>query len=426
MVNLLHNLLHLIVIPVVGQYRQVLGEVVVGFLDHSPQSFLRAVKDVDHVCTDTRINIVSKKEESVHSSLEESLLTNASMAMSWTLHSNQVWQFLGLDKQSNNIRRQSFRDKPSCQSISAIHSSITSSYTNRSCIIPWLSPAGVCHVMQMYSHIRWWGDSLTRHTVQGLFMTLSGNFRYGGFPNVPEMSNIIYSRCSCDGQFSESTMCRDFGAGKLVIPDDARKLGFCRHAKFFSPFSFTWFSSLPDGTLKSDTSFLCTNDSKPKFLYLQGGAHFATNAETFLYLLVLPIFESINRTVNSCPYNVSSSIRIAMSGVNICDKSVSAKYPMQSDANSIRFTRRLVELLREKYPLVPVVVIDFLSITGEAIADGRTSDGYHFLSDINLIKAMTILNVMRAMAEDPAFQVPFKIGPSIAKWKLRRPGRTYS
>lgn len=410
-------LLIVLVIPVTESYRQVISEL--GFFDHSPQSFLRSMRDVDHVCSDPQINIVSKKEDS-HSSLNESLLANTSMEMSWTLHSNQIWQFLGLDKQPKHIRRQSFRDKPACQSISAIHSSITSAYSNRSCIVPWLSPAGVCQVMQMYSNIRWWGDSLTRHTVQGLFMTLGGNFRYGGFPNVPEMNSNIYTRCNCDGQFSESTVCRDFGAGKLVIPDDARKLGFCSHAKHFSPFSFMWFSSLPDGTLKTDTSFLCTNDSKVKFLYLQGGAHFATNAETFLYLLVLPIFESINRTVTSCPYNISSTIRIAMSGVNICDKSVSAKYPTQSDANSIRFTHRLVELLREKYPLVPVVVIDFLSVTGEAIAGGRTSDGYHFLSDINLIKAMTILNVMRAMAEDPTYQVPFRIGPSIAKWKLRQ------
>eukprot|EP01036_Dinobryon_divergens_P028112 gene28112-37007_t len=383
------------------------------------------MKDVSHICSDTRINIVSRKEDS-HSSLEESILANTSMEMSWTLHSNQIWQFLGLDRQPKYIRRQSFRDKPACQSISAIQSSITSAYSNRSCIIPWLSPAGVCQVMQMYSHIRWWGDSLTRHTVQGLFMTLSGNFRYGGFPNVPELNSNIYSRCNCDGQFSESTMCRDFGTEKLVISDDARKLGFCSYTKNFSPFSFIWFSSLPDGTLKTDTSFLCTNDLKPKFLYLQGGAHFATNPETFLYLLVLPIFESINRTVTSCPYNISSTIRIAMSGVNICDKSVSAKYPTQSDANSIRFTRRLVELLREKYPLVPVVVIDFLSVTAEAIADGRTSDGYHFLSDINLIKAMTILNVMRAMAEDPTYQVPFRIGPSIAKWKLRQQERAHA
>lgn len=149
-------------------------------------------------------------------------------------------------------------------------------------------------------------------------------------------------------------------------------------------------------------------------------AHYQTNADGLYYLLIRPIFESINRTIASCPYDVSSKVRIAISGVNICDKAVSAKYPHQSDSNSIYFTKRLHELMKQYYPAVPVVIIDFLSITKEAIDDGRTSDGYHFLSDINLMKAMTILNVMRAMAEDPTFAVPFQIPEPPPKYTRKK------
>lgn len=237
--------------------------------EHSPQAFLRSMRDVEFVCTDRQTNIISKKEET-HSNLEQSLEANTSVRMEWTLHSDQMFQYLGFRSKAN-ARRSTLKIKNSCRTIREIHSSLTQSFGNRSCTIPWLSPAGVCEVMQMYSNIRWWGDSLTRHTVQGLFMLLSGNFRYGGFPNVPEMDTSIYSRCNCDGQFSESTACRDFGAGKLIIPNDARKAGLCYFSKQFRPFSFLWYTSLATAQLQTDTSFLCSSDSAPKFLYLQGG-----------------------------------------------------------------------------------------------------------------------------------------------------------
>mmetsp|Transcript_3732 Transcript_3732/g.5604 ORF Transcript_3732/g.5604 Transcript_3732/m.5604 type:complete len:241 (+) Transcript_3732:381-1103(+) len=240
---------------------------------------------------------------------------------------------------------------------------------------------------------------------------MTGNYRYGGFP---EISTKLYSHCNCDGQFSESKECRDFEAFKLMISDDARKMGLCYQTKNFSPFTFKWFTSLPDGKLNLDTSFVCNSDTKLKFIYLQGGAHFETNPESFVHFLIRPIFLSLNETIQNCLYKdiIQNRIRIAISGVNICAQHVWEKHPTQSVSKSIYFTKKLIEIMRERYPLVPVVIIDFLNMTNEAILDGRTSDGYHFLSDINMMKAMTIINLMHSMAIDTKYMVPFDITPS--------------
>ena len=48
---------------------------------------------------------------------------------------------------------------------------------------------------------------------------------------------------------------------------------------------------------------------------------------------------------------------------------------------------------------IPMVFLDFSKVTERAIDDGRTSDGCHFMTDVNMIKFMTIANLMAAMAE---------------------------
>ena len=45
-----------------------------------------------------------------------------------------------------------------------------------------------------------------------------------------------------------------------------------------------------------------------------------------------------------------------------------------------------------------MVFLDFSKLTESAIDDGRTSEGCHFMPDVNMIKFMTIANLMAAMA----------------------------
>ena len=96
-----------------------------------------------------------------------------------------------------------------------------------------------------------------------------------------------------------------------------------------------------------------------------------------------------------------------ISGIGVCDHFLQQLFPHQNTTAAIAYNARLKKLVKLTYPALPIVMIDFLNVTERAIADGRTSDGHHFLSDVNLIKAMSILNVMERMAVEPSFNVTF-------------------
>ena len=98
---------------------------------------------------------------------------------------------------------------------------------------------------------------------------------------------------------------------------------------------------------------------------------------------------------------------MVISGIGVCDHFLQQRFPHHNTTAAITFNSRLKELVKLTYPSLSFVMIDFLDATERAIADGRTSGGHHFLRDVNLIKAMSILNVMERMAVEPIFSVTF-------------------
>ncbi len=68
-------------------------------------------------------------------------------------------------------------------------------------------------------------------------------------------------------------------------------------------------------------------------------------------------------------------------------------YKDQTDGRSSGFNHEMDTYLRASFP--QVAFLNVWNLTHESL--NRTSDGFHQVSDVNLIKVMTILNTMKAL-----------------------------
>ncbi len=78
-------------------------------------------------------------------------------------------------------------------------------------------------------------------------------------------------------------------------------------------------------------------------------------------------------------------------------KAVSDKYPDQSDARTLAFNQDLGANLAKDFP--EVVFLNLWELSREFVLGNRTSDGFHSLSDSNLIKTMMLFNAMKLMLQ---------------------------
>lgn len=235
------------------------------------------------------------------------------------------------------------------------------------CDLQWFSPSEACIALQNYEHVYFIGDSLTRHTVQGLKMLLSGNYEYGGM--IPNLSQDIYDECKCDGQFSEAFMCRFLHhskSGRGFDFDDNRQAGYCQGFRHFS-FSYQ--------TILSLNGFNCTG-SRPTFVLLT-----YTNLDTVIDKQIKPLMYFISEMQNHC------QVHVAWGTLGAQSRKLDKKYPHQTREVYMATNKIVTDYIWQTYR---VHFFDFWNLTRNAM----TSDGYHYLSDVNLLKAMYILNYM--------------------------------
>lgn len=79
-------------------------------------------------------------------------------------------------------------------------------------------------------------------------------------------------------------------------------------------------------------------------------------------------------------------------GVITCAPKVVEQFKHQSNEHAAKFYAAVHNYLAENYPSVKL--LNLLSLTSEGI---NRSDGFHSFSDINLLKAMMVLNAMKLM-----------------------------
>eukprot|EP00040_Diaphanoeca_grandis_P025967 m.144645 g.144645 ORF g.144645 m.144645 type:complete len:601 (+) comp30386_c0_seq2:233-2035(+) len=251
------------------------------------------------------------------------------------------------------------------------------------CNLPDYSKALACGVISRYERIIMIGDSHTRHHYQGLLMTMAQDFAFGACMTSSKL-------CICDGQFSESKKCRSV---KYDIYGQS-----CPHLcgdfgrSFVEYISWTSRAIDEDGnavvsTADYDWSHLCSDDLRPRFVWLQGGLHYGLNSMSAFEKVLTPTVETIRRVQHECDHNVD--VHIVWSGVGTQSRVLDEKYHNQRRENAFIFNKEMAEYAAA----MQVPSVNFLNLT----ADAQTSDGNHYLSDVNVAKAHVLLSVADMM-----------------------------
>jgi len=226
------------------------------------------------------------------------------------------------------------------------------------CRIPHAPPAEVKNILSKPARLAIGGDSLSRHMTLGLTLLQSGDYVDGGLTKA----DPAWINCRCDGQFSEALICR-----KLAVVATEGAIG--EHNVTY--------------TL---TNRDCRDDGSPHVFWLQGGAHFKSSSQTAMEQWFGPEILRIRKRHkrHGCP----GSPVIFVSGLNSQSRSLDKYYEWQSRENAASFNEELANHLANWVDTGPfskdkIFMVDFMNLT----MDAPTSDGYHYLTDVNTVKA---------------------------------------
>ena len=193
--------------------------------------------------------------------------------------------------------------------------------------------------------VRVFGDSTTRHMLQTASMVLKDDFVSGGFvePNPA---------CVCDGQLSEHKMCRNQSLIAYPFP--------CRSA---------WY----DSHLSCETR--CAS-SRPRFVWLQGGFHHKLNATRFA--------AEIHREAKRLKRGGDA---LFVSGAHFQTADADRVFPWQR-------RERVVEFNREARVAAEAAGGRFVDLAPATEGARATSDGVHYLTAVNLVKARIFIALL--------------------------------
>ena len=175
---------------------------------HNNQQLVQSLLTTYHAtCGNPSINVVKARKDAFNTDFPES--------RSWSLESNTFQSFLNASS--------SFR---TCKSIEdVVHSTRFAIGDNETCSIPPSTGKRTCEILSSFSSVQFAGDSLNRHMTQAFYMLLSDDYYHGSFPHHVSQPDSVLENCKCDGQFSESRLCRDFNASYNFT--DATSIGLC-------------------------------------------------------------------------------------------------------------------------------------------------------------------------------------------------------
>ena len=246
-------------------------------------------------------------------------------------------------------------------------------FTPAACTYRWYTATDMCHILGRFSQVRLVGDSLMRHVAQALFMLVRNDLQYGALPLQLENTEV-YDKCQCDGQFSEHGLCR---VGHMMAVSDHRKYGLCAGLQL-QPF---WLGFAGNLGWSED---MCTRDHRPVLAVLGGGAHQESIVNDTIDEVVEPFMQELRRAQYACPH---VTFHVAWMGMGVQSRSLDDKYPHQRRELILDFNSGIFRHLQDAHF---VQSFDVWNLTHNA----GTSDGFHYLSEVNMLKAMYILNYM--------------------------------
>ena len=129
-------------------------------------------------------------------------------------------------------------------------------------------------------------------------------------------------------------------------------------------------------------------------LVLQGGIHFGTDLNRYKEGLVTFIQQPGFQTWWQNKWDIT----IIWTTYNYQSQSLDDKYPHQSREGASDFKEHIISYLQEK-PF-PVYIIDQHNLT----MDAQTSEGFHYLRDVNLLNVYLIVHVSTRIKEEQEVQ----------------------
>jgi len=230
------------------------------------------------------------------------------------------------------------------------------------------------------------------------FQYMRENYVNGGFP--PNTTPPLLEGCNCDGQFSEFRLCRMFEVREFaIIPvrsTFSAKNFFCDASVLRKDFIFHHWIPSPEYYSTAFKELCIGSNLRLRFIYLQGGAHYLSDPTLWFKEVVRPALEAILEATRNCNYPIQDKIRMVISGTNVCDRLKTDRYPHQNKSAVYAFMPTIKRLIDLTFPNLsfPMAMLDFSKVTDRAIEDGRTSEGCHFMTDVNMMKFMTIADLI--------------------------------
>lgn len=346
---------------------------------HNPESFLEIYRNNSALCSNPKQNIVLQRRDSYFLDLDEKRV--------WSMHAKDIFDFTNIDADTKLPKTIS---RPSCNSAQEVIDSVSYPIAQEPCQLAWYSSQQACDILHQYSLVWWSGDSLTRQQTQALLMLLTNDMRFGGIP-LKEEPLSQYEKCGCDGQFSESLKCREFmffpkHAAEVTLEttfslSDWSEWGLC--PTYTRPRDHSAF--VMDVVMWSKANIACPLSKKPIFIMLQFGHHCKLDIQKCTAQA-----ESRMNVINTKLQDCLERVKIVYVGATVCSDAVIRKYPHQNKEHILEFNERMRTWFQEHYP--KVLTVQYWNMTKEAAY--RTSDGFHPLSDINLVKTISMLNIM--------------------------------
>ena len=248
------------------------------------------------------------------------------------------------------------------------------------CSIPSYSPNEMCVAMTPYTNVLLLGDSLLRHVHQGLMVVATTDWERGGLPG--KVTPRQFNDCRCDGMFSEVSWCRQWSG----VP-------------------VTGCAAVQRIQRGSSTQMHQTCRAGRTLAVLEGGVHFQVNpwkvqswkklsVEKFEQEFLHPKLEELLLRQLHC---AKHKIDVVVMLMGCESRKLDKRYPHQSREHTKQFNQKLALYLSANYP--SVVMLDPWRMT----EDAPTSDGYHYLTDVNVMKANLLLRFMelKSRGEDP-------------------------
>lgn len=305
-----------------------------------------------------------------------------------------------------------------------------SAFKPAGCEIPVRPAQEIEAIMKKFDSITLLGDSLMRHEYLGLSTLLSGDLVNHGFdivhlkdPGTHEqimpfrLDNGFMAKpehCQCDGAFTEVDMCRSL-ADLVQRPVNKSPLGpqtaIGKIIDYKSANYYDW-KGPEGGNEKSwatmslvKQSFCRGSGSGYKMLNLEGGIHYNMNAEKTQEELT-KILTRLQSLVEECKIPHEKMV-VMFEGFGTCSPRLEQAYPEQGSASVLAFNNAMAKFMHSQkaYTASPIHFVNWQNAT----RDAQQSDGTHFLTDVNIFKASTMLQVMK-VASDQEGRQPQTVG----------------